>query len=76
MFNNMSWFATIIFYNITSIGEVKGPRGSVFTTFEELEFVAVRFSFSRRRKNEERSKQSIENLSETSSQKSEKSRSG
>jgi hypothetical protein len=53
-----------------------GLRGSVFTSFEELEFVAVRLSSSRRRKKEERSKQSIENLSETSSQKSEKSYSG
>jgi hypothetical protein len=39
-----------------------GLRGSVFTNFEELEFVAVELSSSRRRKNEERSKQSIENL--------------
>jgi hypothetical protein len=39
-----------------------GQRGSVFTNFEELEFVAVELSSSRRRKNEERSKQSIENL--------------
>jgi hypothetical protein len=53
-----------------------GLRGSVFKILEELEFVAVELSSSRRRKNEERSKQSIENLSETSSQKSEKSRSG
>jgi hypothetical protein len=53
-----------------------GLRGSVFRTLEELEFVAVGLSSSRRRKNEERSKQSIENLSEISSQKSEKSRSG
>jgi hypothetical protein len=53
-----------------------GLRGSVFRILEELEFVAVGLSSSRRRKNEERSKQSIENLSETSSQKSEKSRSG
>jgi hypothetical protein len=44
-----------------------GLRGSVFTNFEELEFVAVGLSSSQRRKNEERSKQSIENLSETSS---------
>jgi hypothetical protein len=40
--------------------------------FEELEFAAVELSFSRRRKNEERSKQFIENLNDTSSQKSEK----
>jgi hypothetical protein len=53
-----------------------GLRGSVFTSFEELKFVAVGLSSSRRRKNEERSKQSIENLGETSSQKSEKSYSG
>jgi hypothetical protein len=76
----MSWVAAIIFYNIASIGEVKtssdGVRGSVFMTSEELEFVVVRFSSSRRRKNEERSKQPIENLSEISSQKSEKSCSG
>jgi hypothetical protein len=53
-----------------------GLRGSVFTTFEELEFAAMGLSSSRRRKNEERSKQLVENLSETSSQKSEKSCSG
>jgi hypothetical protein len=50
-----------------------GLRGSVFRTLEELEFVVVGLSTSRRRKNEERSKQFIENLRETSSQKSEKS---
>jgi hypothetical protein len=50
-----------------------GLRGSIFTSFEELEFVAVGPSSSRRRENEERSKQPIENLSEISSQKSEKS---
>jgi hypothetical protein len=53
-----------------------GLRGSVFTTFEELKFEAMGLSSSRRRKNEERLKQLIENLSETSSQKSEKSCSG
>jgi hypothetical protein len=53
-----------------------GLRGSVFRIFEELEFAAVGLSSSRRRNNEERSKQFIENLSETSSQKSEKSHSG
>jgi hypothetical protein len=53
-----------------------GLRGSVFRILEELEFVAMGLSSSRRRKNEERSKQSIENLSKTSSQKSEKSRLG
>jgi hypothetical protein len=52
-----------------------GLRGSVFRILEELEFVALGLSSSRRRKNEERSKQSIENLSETSGQKSEKSHS-
>jgi hypothetical protein len=46
-----------------------GLRGSVFTTFEKLEFVAGELSSSRRRNNEERSKQPVENLSETSSQK-------
>jgi hypothetical protein len=55
---------------------VMGLRGSVFRSLEELEFAAVGLSSSRRRKNEERSKQFIENLSETSSQKSEKSHSG
>jgi hypothetical protein len=50
-----------------------GLRGFVFGILEELEFVAVEFSSSRRRKKEETSKQSIENLRETSSQKSEKS---
>jgi hypothetical protein len=53
-----------------------GLRGSVFGIFEELEFAALEPSFSRRRKKEERSKHPIENLSETSSQKSEKSCSG
>jgi hypothetical protein len=53
-----------------------GLRGSVFRIFEELEFAVVGLLSSRRRKNEERSKQFIENLSETSSQKSEKSCSG
>jgi hypothetical protein len=55
---------------------VMGLRGSLFTNFEDLEFVAVEPSSLQRRKNEERSKQSIENLSETSRQKSEKSCSG
>jgi hypothetical protein len=53
-----------------------GLRGSVFTTFEELEFAAVGFLSSQRRKYEERSKQPDEYLSETSSQKSDKSCSG
>jgi hypothetical protein len=53
-----------------------GLRGSIFRTLEKLEFAVVEPSLSRRRENEERSKQSIENLSETSSQKSEKSHSG
>jgi hypothetical protein len=55
---------------------VIGLRGSVFRIFEELEFAAIGLLSSRRRKNEERSKQFIENLSDTSSQKSEKYRSG
>jgi hypothetical protein len=50
-----------------------GVRGSVFRTLKELEFTALGLSSLRRRKNEERSKQFIENLSETSSQKSDKS---
>jgi hypothetical protein len=54
------WFAATIFCNVTSISKVKsssdGAKGLVFTNFEELEFVAVGLSFSRRRKNEERSK--------------------
>jgi hypothetical protein len=53
-----------------------GLRGSVFGILEELEFVAVELSSSRRRKKEERSKQSIKHLSETLSQKSKKSCSG
>jgi hypothetical protein len=53
-----------------------GLRGSVFGILEELEFIAVESSSLRRRKKEERSKQPIENLSETSSQKSEKFWSG
>jgi hypothetical protein len=55
---------------------VIGLRGSIFGILEELEVAAVEFSSLRRRKKEERSKQSIENLSETSSQKFEKSCSG
>jgi hypothetical protein len=76
----MSWIVAIIVCNVTSVGEIDsrsdGAKGSIFRTLEELEFVAVGLSSSRRRKNEERSKQFIENLSETLSQKSEKSRSG
>jgi hypothetical protein len=53
-----------------------GLRGSIFGMLEELEFTAVEVSPLLRRKKEERSKHSIENLSETSSQKSEKSCSG
>jgi hypothetical protein len=53
-----------------------GLRSSIFGILEELEFVAVELSSLRRRKKEERLKQSIENLRETSSQKSEKSWSG
>jgi hypothetical protein len=53
-----------------------GLRGSVFRTLEELELTTMGLSSSQRRKNEERSKQFIENLSKTSSQKSEKSCSG
>jgi formylmethanofuran dehydrogenase subunit B len=53
-----------------------GIRGSIFRTLKELEFVAMGLSSSRRRKNEERLKQFIENLSETSRQKLEKSCSG
>jgi hypothetical protein len=48
-----------------------GLRGSIFGILEELEFTAVEVSPLLRRKKEERSKHSIENLSETSSQKSE-----
>jgi hypothetical protein len=55
---------------------VIGLRGSIFKTFEELEAVAAGLSFSRRRKSVERSKLFIEKLSETSSHKSEKYRSG
>jgi hypothetical protein len=55
---------------------VIGLRGSVFRIFEELEFAAVELSSSRRRKNGERLKQFIENLRETSIQKSEKFLSG
>jgi hypothetical protein len=44
-----------------------GLRSSVFGIFEELEFATLELSFLRRRKKEERSKHSIENLSETSS---------
>jgi hypothetical protein len=50
-----------------------GLRGSVLGILRDLEFAAVEFSSLRRRKNEERSKQPIEKLSEASSQKFEKS---
>jgi hypothetical protein len=72
----VSWFAAIVFRNITSIGEVElgGERskGLHLGILEELEFATVEFSPLPRRKKEERSKHSIENLSETC-QKSEKS---
>jgi hypothetical protein len=55
---------------------VLGLRGSVFTTFEELEAASAELSYSQRRKNVERSKLHIENFREVSSQKLEKSRSG
>jgi hypothetical protein len=61
---------------VKSCTSVLGLRGSVFTRLEELEVVAVRVSPSWRRKIVERSKLHIENFRETSSQKSEKSRSG
>jgi hypothetical protein len=48
-------------------------RGSVFGILAELEFAAVESSSLQRRKNEERSKQPIENVSEAPSQKPEKS---
>jgi hypothetical protein len=47
---------------VKSSPAVTGIRGSVFMIVEELEFAAVELSFSRRRKNEERSKQFIENF--------------
>jgi hypothetical protein len=76
----MSWFETIIFSNVTSVSIVKlagnRAKGSIFGIFEELEFAAQEPSFLRSRKKEERSKHPIENLSETSSQKSKKSCSG
>jgi hypothetical protein len=50
-----------------------GLRGSIFGILEELEFVALELSPLRRKKKEERSKHPIDNLSETSSQKLEKS---
>jgi hypothetical protein len=55
---------------------VIGLRGSIFRILGELEFIAVKLSPFRRKKKEERSKHPIENLSETSRQKSEKSYSG
>jgi hypothetical protein len=51
----------------------KGLRGSVFGIFAEREVEDAERLFLRNKKNEERSKQPIENLSEVSSQKSEKS---
>jgi hypothetical protein len=72
----MSWVTTSIFYNIASIREVEpsgdGAKGSIFGILKELEFAVVESSSLRRRKKEERSKEPIKNLSETSSQKSEK----
>jgi hypothetical protein len=41
---------------------VIGLRGSLFRIFEELEFTEVGLLSSRRRKNEERSKQVIKNF--------------
>jgi hypothetical protein len=46
---------------------VIGLRGSIFGILEELDFTTLELSLT---KKEERSKHSIENLSETSSQKS------
>jgi hypothetical protein len=54
----------------------KGLRGTVFGIFAEREVAGAERSFLRNNKKEERSKQPIENLSEVSSQKSEKSCSG
>jgi hypothetical protein len=54
----------------------KGLRGSVFGIFVEREVEDAERPFLLNNKNEERSKQPIENLSEDSSQKSEKSCSG
>jgi hypothetical protein len=53
-----------------------GLRGSVFEIFAEHEVVGTELSFLQNKKNEERSKHPIENLSEVSSQKSKKSCSG
>jgi hypothetical protein len=53
-----------------------GLRGSVFKIFTEHEVAGAEPSFLQNKKKEERSKQPIENLSEVSSQKSEKSCSG
>jgi hypothetical protein len=76
----VAWIATIVFYNVTGISKAKPgsdwAKGSVFKTIEGLEAIAAGLSSSRRRKNVERLKLFIEKLSETSSQKSEKSRSG
>jgi hypothetical protein len=47
----------------------KGLRGSVFGTFADREVEDAERLFLRNKKNEERSKQPIENLSEASSQK-------
>jgi hypothetical protein len=53
-----------------------GLMGSVFGIFAEHEVAGTELSFLQNKKNEERLKQPIENLSEVSSQKSEKSCSG
>jgi hypothetical protein len=53
-----------------------GLRGSVFGILAEHEVAGAELSFLQNKKKEERSKQPIENLSEVSSQKPEKSCSG
>jgi hypothetical protein len=52
---------------------VIGLRGSIFGILEELEFIVEELSPLRRKKKEERLKHPIENSSETSSKKTEKS---
>jgi hypothetical protein len=74
----MPWYAAAILRNIASIGEVEpSSDGAKGLRLRDPRRARVRSSgvlvFL---KKEERSKQSIENLSETSSQKSEKSCSG
>jgi hypothetical protein len=60
--DNMSWFTAIVFGNIASTSEVE----RVFGIFAEHEVACAELSFLQNKKNKERSKHPIENLSEVS----------